>query len=555
MRKFDVRGLEIHSPRMWDQTQVINALDFMEKYGLNTLIFHQNDLLDVLVFPEKHFSLEYMWKRFPPRYSRVLNNRYYINNIIDMCHRRNIKFVAEVKELYFDEWITELHPEVRNPETGLLCPSHPFWWEYLSAKLEELFENVSGMDGIIVSPGTRESKVSISANKCGCEKCNTTDPVEWYSTLLKTMHEKLAEKSKFLVVRDFAFGASDQTVILKGVNKTSEDIIISLKNTPHDYYPTFPLNHAIGRSGHEEWIEFDTWGQFFGNGVFPVSVVEDMKERMVKCHELGCKGIFLRTDWENMVEHCSFNSPNLLNVIAGAMLSSNIDTEVDDIYREWAKYGLLSPLKPASFDQKPVPIANPENYTKLRDFMKASWKVMEKTPYVQDHLFQDNSMFPYSMERCFAIMLSIHSMEEWKPGASKRVEPTAENLERIFEEKRQAMLEVERLGAILDVDSLALPGDMAEDFKDMLDLYKYYVKCFYLSCRACFCCLKAEKTRNGEDRMDTLAVLSEITAYKEIIKERVSRRVYTQEVGRLIDYKRFEYLIKNINKHLNEAFK
>jgi hypothetical protein len=61
---------------MWDTTQMRAAMDFMQRYGLNTLIFHQNDLLDALVYPEKYFPPEYMWKRFPPRYSRVLNNRY-----------------------------------------------------------------------------------------------------------------------------------------------------------------------------------------------------------------------------------------------------------------------------------------------------------------------------------------------------------------------------------------------------------------------------------------------------------------------------------------------
>ena len=213
IKGFAERGLEIHCPSMWDFAQVLNALDFMEEYGLTSLIFHENELLDRVVFPEKYFSMKYMWERFGPRYSRTLNKRYYINNVIDECHKRGIKFIAEVKELYFDEWIIELHPEVINPDTGRLCPSHPFWWEYLEAKMDEFLKYIPDIDGVIVSPGTRESKLSIVANKCGCEACNNSNDAEWVGTLLKIMNDKLTAKDKFLVVRDFSFTADDQTII------------------------------------------------------------------------------------------------------------------------------------------------------------------------------------------------------------------------------------------------------------------------------------------------------------------------------------------------------
>ena len=63
MRKFEFRGYEIHSSRMWQQAQVDMALEFMEKEGLNALIFHQNDLVDQLVFPEKYYDNDILWER------------------------------------------------------------------------------------------------------------------------------------------------------------------------------------------------------------------------------------------------------------------------------------------------------------------------------------------------------------------------------------------------------------------------------------------------------------------------------------------------------------
>jgi len=550
---FMERGLEIHSPRMWDFAQVINALDFIEQYGMTSLIFHENELIDRVVFPEKYYTMEYMWKRFGPRYSRTLNKRYYLNNVIDECHKRGIKFIAEVKEIYFDEWIIELHPEVINPRTHRLCPSHPFWLEYMEAKMDEFLKYVPDVDGVIVSPGTRESKLSIVANKCGCDLCSNSNDAEWIGKILKIMNDKLTAKGKFLVVRDFAFNAEDQTIILEGAKMTSKDIIIALKYTPHDYFPTFPTNPAIGKSGQEEWVEFDVWGQFIGNGVFPVSLVEDFKSRMKEIHDKGVKGVWFRTDWENMDDHCVFNSPNILNLIAGAMLSRDINTDVDEIYREWTRFGMLSPLKSASFIQKPVPVTSESKYTRLRDFMRASWNIMQKTVFVRGLVFQDNSMFPSTMERGFGIMLDIMSLDSWQPEASKKVEPTLENLEIIFEEKRQAVQESQKLAEILDADSLGLPEDIAFDLKDMMDIYTYYTRCFELAAKACFWCRRAEITCDMEDRDKTLKVLDEIREYIPLLKERITRRTYTHEIRRLIDYKRFEELIRNINEHLDKV--
>ncbi len=219
-----------------------------------------------------------------------------------------------------------------------------------------MFENVPGIDGIIMSPGTRESKLSISANKCGCERCQNSDDVAWYEKLISTMNAKLEPLGKRLIIRDFAFGASDQTVVLQGVNRTSSNIVMALKNTPHEFLPHLPHQPRHWESGHEEWIEFDTLGTVYRQRRIPAGIIEDMQARMKDCYDLGAKGIYLRSDWENMEDHCAFNSPNLLNTIAGAMLASNVDTDLEDIYREWAAYGLLSPMKPASFDQKPEPL-------------------------------------------------------------------------------------------------------------------------------------------------------------------------------------------------------
>ena len=47
MSEFAVRALEIHSQYAWDYEWVTKALRFMQQRGLNTLVLHRNDLLQM----------------------------------------------------------------------------------------------------------------------------------------------------------------------------------------------------------------------------------------------------------------------------------------------------------------------------------------------------------------------------------------------------------------------------------------------------------------------------------------------------------------------------
>ena len=90
MRNFKFRGYVIHSSRMWQQAQVDLAMDFMVKHGMNALIFHQNDLVEQLVFPEAYFDNDMMWDNWPVRRQGVLYQRDYINQVINFW-RRNLR--------------------------------------------------------------------------------------------------------------------------------------------------------------------------------------------------------------------------------------------------------------------------------------------------------------------------------------------------------------------------------------------------------------------------------------------------------------------------------
>ncbi|GEA16014.1 hypothetical protein E308F_22580 [Moorella sp. E308F] len=545
MRGFEVRALEIHGPMMWQLQYVERVLDFMREMGMNALVFHQNDLIDQLVYPQGYFSQGIMWERWPTRDAKISNNRYYINTVIKRARQIEIDFFAEVKEIWYPEGILELVPELRNPD-GSVCATHPFWWEFMEAKVSELLEVVPEIAGIIVSPASRESLVSISANRCKCERCRNYNPEDWYFKLIESMYRPLSKKGKILVIRDFAYRADQQSLAVKAATRCSEEICIALKNTPHDFYPTFPDNPVIGTVGnHPQWIEFDTWGQFYGLGFFPVSVVEDMKKRMKHCWEKGARGVMFRTDWEVINEASNFNSFTLVNLIGGAILAKNIDEELDEIYRKWTNYGLLSPLKPTSTLQKPVVPSGVEAYKKLRDLLRLSWEIIEKGIYVRGHVFHECCQFPDRVDTAFTMMLDFHQQDDWNFGASKLVEPTDENIEIIFREKEKALTEVRRLRASFNVENLGLPDEFAKEIKTILELFELYIEGFNHCTRTCFLVKKAISTRNKSNVEIARESLVQLSSYRDKLTKELFLDLYPHYVYWLMDVKRIESLISD----------
>nr|WP_296485659.1 hypothetical protein [uncultured Acetatifactor sp.] len=526
MRKFEFRGYEIHSSRMWQQAQVDMALEFMVKEGLNALIFHQNDLVDQLVFPEKYYDNDILWERWPVRRQGVLYQRDYMSGVIRRAKEKEIGFYLEIKEIYTLESIFELFPELRNAD-GTVCPNHPFWLEFLEEKFRELFELFPDIAGIIVSLGTRESPVSIAANRCHCERCRKTADLDWYVNVLKAMYGPISQAGKELIVRDFAYTAKQQSLMIQACEAVSDRIIIALKAQPHDYYPTFPINPEIGNTGKlREYIEFDTWGQYFGMGVAPMSLVEDMKERLEICYEKGAAGAWFRTDWELIHDASVHCTPSLVNLYAGAMLTGNLDTELDEIYRRWVKEGLYSPLKNASQLQENVTLTNPEAWKNLRNFMKASWEAFAGAAYILGHQYLESDQPPYTIDKAFEIMTVIHSRDDWEEGASKRVAVTKENMEVIFAEKKKAIAQTKELYGILDIDALGAPAAFAEDMKAVIRTMVLFAQFCDVTTRAMYLTVWAEKTGELQDAEKARATVTELLTMADSLEQELEGTNY-----------------------------
>jgi hypothetical protein len=535
MPRFVLRGLEIHNRRMWQWAAVQRALDLMDETGLNALILHQNDLVDAVVLPSRYFTQDLMYSRWPIRRSTVVSNQLYMKQVVRAVHERGARCFFEVKELWFPDEILEMHPELRSAN-GAVCPTHPFWSEFVEAKYTELLDVLPDLGGVIVSPATRESRASIAANGCGCERCRSTEPVDWYTTLLAAMYRPLASRGKSLVVRDFTYTDTEQGAVIAAATAVSSDIVVALKNVPHDFWPTFPDNPKIGSvPGVRQWVEFDVLGQYCGLGVYPCSLVSDLRARLDHCAEHGVEGVWFRTDWELLNETSAFNSLNLLNLYAGAALARDAGTPVDRIYETWVGAGLRTSLHQESVHREhPVPTA-PDAAARLGALMENSWSILRKTVYTRGHVFQYSSKVTATLYDFLYVPTLYHRRDQWEPGANAAIEPTRRNLAAIVEEKSLAVAEVLALGDELRTAHLGLGADMTQELATTLDLFAYFVQSFRYSVCASFATYVAVATREEADIAAAQRWVDELGEFSSSLRARMRETAYPHYVYWTLD--------------------
>ncbi len=390
-----------------------------------------------------------------------------------MASALGIHVYLQNKELFFPDVLLELFPGLT--KDGHVCACDPFWENFLRVKYTELLEDVPGIAGIITSLGTGESRVSITSNRCACPLCKTTSTEAWYLGLLKAMHEPLAAKGKRLVVRDFVFTKKKQDQLASQFDKLPGDVAIAIKNTPHDYYPTFPENALIENlKGRDKWIEFDTMAQYFGWGVGPSVLLEDFRKRFVHARAHGAQGIILRTDWESLDGHTAFDTPNIVNLYSGAALACSGSAKDEEIVGRWIEdsRGFKSDDMPGN--------AREDAAVWLTSILRRSWDVIRQGLFVQDCVFNDCSTFPVGYDQALWLTLEKNSLQDWKPEKAGAYDAGEANILAMIDEKANALKGAEALAR----DVASCPGEyFAPEFLGFLSLHFSiavpYVRGFY----------------------------------------------------------------------------
>jgi hypothetical protein len=503
MPEFRTRFLEIHSDYAWDFDWVKKALAFIRDHAMTGLVLHQNDVIDRVVYPAGLFAKGQSFTNIHDRYRAIHRDLYayaarergmavlrrdYMKRVIELADRQGTQVWFENKELWFHDAMLEFNPQVF--KNGALCPNEPVWWDYIRAKYDDLFSDIGGIAGIITAPATRESRLSISGHRCQCELCRSTPPEDWYRKLLTTMYERIKAAGKTLVVRDFVFDMKTQTEIATVMEELPEDVIICLKNTPHDYYPTFPDNPRIGKVGrHRQWIEYDVMAQYYGWGIGPSHMVDDLRYRFDYAARHGVEGVLIRTDWEALQNHTAFQTPNLLNLYAASALAVDREAPKRWIYRDWLSgEGYLK----ADATETDVDEAVDWAIALWGD----SWEIIRRALYTNDCVFSDSSTFPVSLAHGWWLAEEKNSLRDWDASKEHAMDADEPNVHRILAEKDEALRRVEALKDIVARRPKALTGAAYDNFRGRIEVFRRYIRGFREIGHACI--LTKYVTENAE---------------------------------------------------------
>ncbi|WP_210497121.1 hypothetical protein [Microvirga antarctica] len=492
MARFSTRAIEFHSSFVWNFDWIRQGLEFARRHDMTSLILHRNDIVDMVVYPGKLFGASEraqniferyrdiypeLYKYTPTRRSGPYQRRDYLRRVIDLAGRYGIDVWFQNKELSFPDILLELNPQL--VKDGTLCPNDPFWWDFVDTKYTELFQDFPEVAGIITAPGTGESRLAISSNRCTCEACMKSTPQSWYRNLIMAMHAPIRAAGRELVVRDFVFEKKTQTELAETIADLPEDIIVSLKNTPHDYYPTFPDNPRIGDVGnHRQWVEFDTMGQYFGWGIGPAIIIDDYRKRMATALRHGVEGVILRTDWESLDGHSCFHTPNRLNLHAAAALA--VDESVTDraIHREWLTETGMTMLGANDLDVDAAADWSARLFGR-------SWDIVAKSLFVNDCVFSDSSNYPVSLDHAWWLAEKKNSLKDWDPSKENALEITEPNLRAILADKDEAVRLVELQPLLARKRPAALTEAAHTDLVGRMETFRLYVAGWRAAVQAC----------------------------------------------------------------------
>ncbi|GHT68417.1 hypothetical protein FACS1894110_15900 [Spirochaetia bacterium] len=489
---YKVRALEVDDTfQMWSPYKMQRVFEFMIRNNMNTLVFHENNIVDKIVWPGFIYGYEkddlrsysiYREKLYKEIYYRTPSPYVFIDElmifrdlmktILGQAKELGLDIYLQPKEIWFPELLYERQDLMKN---GKMCPSEPWWWEtFLPKKYEELLQNFPEITGIVTSTGTKESRISLAHQKCQCDKCKAMKMEDWQHKVIMSIYTPLKAHGKKLVIRDFSYYADEQNGIRAGLLNLPDDIIISIKNVPQDYYQTFPHNKLIGHVGkHEQWIEYETMGEYYGWGLAPVSMLNDIQYRMKYCLENGADGISTRIDWEALPNHSTFETPNQLNLYAIAQLGLNVDLPLQDIYCKWLVEDHL--LKEG---------INPNEFKDCLDFVKGifekTWPVMSKTPHLLGAVFMNNSKIPVSIDNADFISQEHHGIHKWFPEYKELFNYDDKHAQGMLNEKEEAYREIIELNKQWHSRNPGLKDEVYHTYCGLFDIFELFVKMFRL---------------------------------------------------------------------------
>ena len=183
-----------------------------------------------------------------------------VRRLADLSHDSGIGEVCVWDHALYD---TDYYPsEFHYPGTGLLDLDRPGLWEWIADDYRSMLSRCPFVDGVVLTFIESGARVE--------EQFSGMSASERLAKVVSTVSEVVCrEFGKKLWLRTFAYTQEEYDSIVDCFSLVEwyEGMGLMVKDAPHDFFLTHPVNQYIGRLGHPTLVEFDACGEYSGQGV------------------------------------------------------------------------------------------------------------------------------------------------------------------------------------------------------------------------------------------------------------------------------------------------
>lgn len=205
--------------------------------------------------------------------------------------RRDLRLPVGFVKKYGVDWINFENPEL---------------WDLWRWNTEQIFMLFPATRGIFLScTGEQKAGEWITANGVG-GNLPLWQRFEKTFRLVKDTCDRLERR---VIFRNH--GAGNQAIplvynagtemwhFLKAAAAVGKDVTLMAKGVEPDYQPTYPFNSVLAPMARQQdtYMELSLPMEYNAVGRTPFPMVEDIKMRLLKALEVGCKGAVARIDW------------------------------------------------------------------------------------------------------------------------------------------------------------------------------------------------------------------------------------------------------------------
>lgn len=351
----------------------------MGKLGMNGIVLPL--FLEFVTF-SKHRDQTLIYSPETPYIKRHLALRNAFNSLTEIANSNGLKTY-----LYTDMvTLTKPLESYFKKRFGKVDVQQKEFWKVYQAGLEELFENMPNVEGLMIRIGEAGSVY----NKPGWDYFSELYVKDKKAVeLMLQQFLQVAERyNKKIIFRSWSVGVGKigdmhtNSATYKDVlgKQNSPNLIISTKYCNGDYYSWLPFNRTLAQGKQNRIVEFQTRREFEGFGALPNYIAPLHQQALVQLQKKNprIQGMWLWTQEGGPLRagplstypFYGFNTITDANVFALSQLAQNPNQSIDSITQNWVaeKFG-----------------ENPQVKEKVSEVLLASHEAIEKGLYIGNY--------------------------------------------------------------------------------------------------------------------------------------------------------------------------